>query len=281
MMPSSEGSEAPADRSRPSVPPGTERDGVTVPEAALRYWRMGLSIIPVWTDKRPLVRWREFKTRRATQAEVTAWYRQWPEAGVAIVCGLLSGVIVLDSDPRNGDGFVRLRPRLPQRTPTSESGGGGEHRFFAVPPWTQPKMPGLLPGLDLQGEASCVVAPPSVHPSGRRYRWQPGLAIGEVPLAPLPALIHDLIQLRRQPEAVRPASRRAALGGPLTLEAALKQLDGVRCVGEQWIARCPSHDDREPSLSLTAAVDGRLLAYCHAGCSFDDILRALTEGGPE
>ncbi len=44
--------------------------------------------------------------------------------------------------------------------------------------------------------------------------------------------------------------------------------------GDGWIARCPAHDDRTPSLSCSVR-NGRLLLYCHAGCSFVSILGAL------
>ena len=38
--------------------------------------------------------------------------------------------------------------------------------------------------------------------------------------------------------------------------------------GDQYIARCPAHDDRRPSLSIKVGDDGRVLLYCHAGCKF-------------
>ena len=41
------------------------------------------------------------------------------------------------------------------------------------------------------------------------------------------------------------------------------------------MARCPAHDDRQPSLSLSEGFDGRALLCCHAGCSLDSILEAL------
>jgi hypothetical protein len=41
------------------------------------------------------------------------------------------------------------------------------------------------------------------------------------------------------------------------------------------VARCPTHNDRNPSLSLTIDPDGKLLAYCHAGCSFEAIIGEL------
>lgn len=50
---------------------------------------------------------------------------------------------------------------------------------------------------------------------------------------------------------------------------------GARRSGSGWLARCPAHDDRTPSLSITEASDGRVLLKCHAGCSFDSIAKAL------
>jgi putative DNA primase/helicase len=46
------------------------------------------------------------------------------------------------------------------------------------------------------------------------------------------------------------------------------------CHDGKYSARCPAHDDNSPSLSITAA-EGRVLMCCHAGCSNDEILRAL------
>jgi hypothetical protein len=45
--------------------------------------------------------------------------------------------------------------------------------------------------------------------------------------------------------------------------------------GDGWKAKCPMHDDRDPSLSIREGSDGRALIKCHAGCSTDDVLTAL------
>ena len=45
--------------------------------------------------------------------------------------------------------------------------------------------------------------------------------------------------------------------------------------GKGWIAECPAHQDREPSLSIDEGSDGRALLKCHAGCSTDDVIAAL------
>lgn len=42
-----------------------------------------------------------------------------------------------------------------------------------------------------------------------------------------------------------------------------------------WLAPCPAHDDRSPSLSLVNSTDGRLLWHCFAGCASEDVRRAL------
>lgn len=59
----------------------------------------------------------------------------------------------------------------------------------------------------------------------------------------------------------------------------LLQLSGVRRSGGGWIARCPAHDDKTPSLSFTITESGRLLAHCFSGCSFEEIRLALRLSG--
>lgn len=57
--------------------------------------------------------------------------------------------------------------------------------------------------------------------------------------------------------------------------AILEKLNGVKHTQNGWEARCPAHDDKNPSLSMTIANDGRLLLCCHKGCSIGDIAGAL------
>lgn len=63
----------------------------------------------------------------------------------------------------------------------------------------------------------------------------------------------------------------------MTAETMAKALGG-RKVGQGWTARCPAHDDREPSLSIRDA-DGKVLVHCHAGCEQRDVIVALKERG--
>jgi len=60
-----------------------------------------------------------------------------------------------------------------------------------------------------------------------------------------------------------------------TLQNLLSRLDKVRSSGSnRYLACCPAHEDRSPSLAISSA-DDRLLIHCFAGCSPDEILTAL------
>jgi len=60
----------------------------------------------------------------------------------------------------------------------------------------------------------------------------------------------------------------------MNAEAVLAQLKGVRCSGDGWIARCPAHDDRNPSLSICER-NRKILLYCHAGCAVEAVCDAM------
>lgn len=59
------------------------------------------------------------------------------------------------------------------------------------------------------------------------------------------------------------------------VERLLPRLKKVKRSGRGWVACCPAHDDRDPSLSIDEGQDGRVLLKCHAGCSTEAIVGAL------
>gem|GEM_PF-2270792 len=61
----------------------------------------------------------------------------------------------------------------------------------------------------------------------------------------------------------------------MEIESFLKYLKGVQRTGKRYMAKCPAHDDKNPSLSIAEGEDGRILLNCHAGCSTDKVLRAI------
>ena len=53
------------------------------------------------------------------------------------------------------------------------------------------------------------------------------------------------------------------------------QFSGVKWQGDRFMAQCPAHEDRKPSLSAATGDDGRVLLKCHAGCQTEDVLLAM------
>ena len=55
----------------------------------------------------------------------------------------------------------------------------------------------------------------------------------------------------------------------------LGKFEGVQQSGGGWIARCPSHGDDNPSLSIARGEDGRWLVHCHAGCTAEQVVESV------
>lgn len=56
----------------------------------------------------------------------------------------------------------------------------------------------------------------------------------------------------------------------------LNRMDSVRKTGSnQWISKCPAHEDKSPSLSIKFSDNNTILIHCFAGCSPNDIVNAI------
>jgi len=59
------------------------------------------------------------------------------------------------------------------------------------------------------------------------------------------------------------------------VELVLSNLSDAKPNGQGWQARCPAHDDQNPSLSVSEGDDGRALVKCHAGCATEDVVASM------
>ena len=104
---------------------------------------------------------------------IRQWWETWPQANIGIATG--DGLLVLDVDPRHGgDDALHELEREHGELPATirvKTGGGGEHIYFANPNGIGCSAGRLGEGLDTKGAGGYVLAPPSVHPSGRPYAW--------------------------------------------------------------------------------------------------------------
>ena len=171
----------------------------SIEAAAHAYVARGWSVIPIEPrGKRPLIAWLEFQRRSADPQEIAAWFARWPDANVGIVTGAVSQLVVIDVDAQHS-GLESLAELERENGPLPETvealtGGGGRHLYFAQTRAGLRNRVGVRPGIDLRGEGGCVVAPPSVHPSGRRYAWVAGRAPDEITLAAIPVWLLDSIR---------------------------------------------------------------------------------------
>ncbi|MDX2055676.1 MAG: VapE family protein [Polyangiaceae bacterium] len=214
--------------------------------AALDYANRGWYVLPCKArDKTPATA-HGFKDATIDRDQLVAHWRRVPSANVGIATGRPSGIVVLDVDPRNGGHnslkeIIRTHGALPE-TATVETGGGGQHYYFALPAdVVGAKSFVLAPGLDVKGAGGYVLAPGSVHPSGGAYTWT--LAPENTPLADAPAWLfraaRDKSLKKPAPNQLTAASVADASATPLGRLFAESMLLGKALDEGKWSVVCP------------------------------------------
>ena len=136
-------------------------------EAAIEYLKRGLSVIPVASDKKPLIQWQEFQTRQASEEEVNGWFNKFPEANIGIVTGKLSNLTVVDCDSQMAieyfyTGYHGKTPCV--KTPK------GMHFYFSYQEGVR-NAGRITDHIDLRSEGGFVICPPSKNSNGLAYRF--------------------------------------------------------------------------------------------------------------
>jgi hypothetical protein len=205
-------------------------------------------------------------------AQLVRWWQRWPNANTGLVTGELADV--LDVDGPAGRAALRrwaTQHQLHLQGPLVRTGSGWHH-YLA--PSGAGNRTGLLEGVDWRGRGGYVVAPPSQHPSGTRYRWLRPLT-SDLPAAPGP--LHNLLLPAREqrPEPV-PRSREATGGHPYGRAALQREFAAV--------AQAPkgrrNHTLYQAGIRLYSLVAGGVLdhAQVQAGLlAAADAARLLTE----
>lgn len=156
--------------------------------AALRYLNYGWGVIPLKPkSKEPLINWKEFQKRIATESEVREWFKQTSTANLGVVTGVISDVAVIDLDGLEGLASGRS---LGLKSSVVSLTGNGRQLWYQNVDGLQNSVKQLGAGVDVRAEGGYVVAPPSVHPNGRQYRFLQ-MGIGLDRLMPFPACLLD------------------------------------------------------------------------------------------
>lgn len=151
---------------------------------------------------------------RATTDEKTIvdWWTENPDANIGILTGEKSGIVVLDIDSQTGVDLLKLLMKVCEMTIPSVAAltGNGFHLYFAHPGTKVSNKQSLLPNIDIRGDGGCVVAPPSLHANGKRYRWEKSRHPMDHQLETMPDLLLDFIKIKG-PGWIKEGTRNAYL----------------------------------------------------------------------
>jgi hypothetical protein len=163
---------------------------------ALALARKGLAVFPCMpADKKPAC---THGCKDATTDTITiqTWWQENPRYNIGIATGATSEIFVVDID---GDGvddgedeLNRLTKQHGELLSTVEViTARGRHLWFKHPNVPVRNSAGkIAPGIDVRGDGGYVLAPPSVHPSGKRYCWSVDSTSA---IAEAPAWLVDLV----------------------------------------------------------------------------------------
>lgn len=150
------------------------------------YIDSGWSILPVKPDeKRPyMTNWLQYTRTRPGKQLVSNWFNNLTGAGVGLVTGKISGVVVLDVEHWCPTPVDELLKKYPTNM-VARSGGGGVHLFYSYPQNVGriTNRVGIFEGADLRADGGFLVLPPTMHPSGNRYEWIKRGIPGAFPMA--------------------------------------------------------------------------------------------------
>jgi hypothetical protein len=150
--------------------------------AALKLAARGLRVFPCRErSKEPLIN--DNLTRATTDPNVINGWWSSRSLNIGIATGESSGLWVLDIDGDEGEATLhKLEAEHGTLPPTVEAiTGSGRHLYWRWPSGVEVRNTQCrddLPGLDARGNGGYVLAPPSIHPSGRLYAWSVDSADG-------------------------------------------------------------------------------------------------------
>lgn len=205
-------------------------NGSTLKKAALDALKRGWSIIPLNRDKLPhfvltetghcreedgktIPSWKCFQTQRPTPDEVKYWCTGNRDQMIAVVCGEISGIVVLDFDGPSGRTLLKTL----KLSPHVRTGSGGFHVYFRHPGYristlsgkSKTDLPEHLRSLDIRADGGTAVLPPSSSKRGPYQLLRPFEELED--LRALPGEILEWFNLTPPVPAPTPQTARPSL----------------------------------------------------------------------
>lgn len=168
-------------------------------EWALLFAERGIHVLPTeHGGKRPLTR-NGVKDSSTDPSQIWEWFGKGSEANLGIRCGSISGIIVIDIDPRNGGDLELKRlieengPLTVEEGPIVITGDNGTH-YICRHPGFAVRIKSLGPGVDVIGEDRYANTVSSLGPSGNRYRFPFGYSIRDLPIPRLSEWVIEMLR---------------------------------------------------------------------------------------
>ena len=263
------------------------------------FWlSQDIAVIPIeFLSKRPIVRWLEYTERLPTGDEINSWFQN-SMRNLGVITGW-ENLVVIDFDEfaqyecwkawcRNEGGEVLRILETTRIVLTAR----GAHVYLHTEQKTENMK---LPGIDILAQRKYVLAPPSVHPSGAKYRIfrdvLPAQAGTIEDVLPVEWVKHQDCSKTLKNGSERALSESAHFDTDLdpfeiaenpdveyfgqNLISDIRsrfriedffpdRISSDRGAGRWFLARCPLHDDRNPSLSIDVK---NQVCSCRAGCN--------------
>lgn len=149
-------------------------------EWALAYHDHGWQVFPCINKEPDLLSWEFLRQHRVKREKIIEWFgKEKPGLQIALACGELSGVTVVDVDwikdpetrlpiPEKSTHPDLIADRLGGAL-SSRTGSGGRHVFLSYF-WTKNSTKVIHPQIDIKSEGGYVILPPSPHALGA-YSW--------------------------------------------------------------------------------------------------------------
>ncbi|WP_404470639.1 bifunctional DNA primase/polymerase [Sutcliffiella horikoshii] len=185
---------------------GKQSNFILTEDFAERYYNLGFSIFTLKEkSKEPKYKWAHYQATRAEFDDILLMLKQQPNSNLAIVTGAISDLLVLDVDDieaAKNSGWEQL-----PKTPTVST-GKGLHYYFKHPGIQINNNKGKLAKFcDIRCDGGYVVAPPSIHPSGRMYEWVKGREPWNCALAEVPEWLLEKLKNNDSPKKQQNTSK--------------------------------------------------------------------------
>lgn len=223
------------------------------------YLRGGFSVIPVHPNsKTPKISWSKYKIEHMSQNSIRNFFGE--EDNIAVITGAISQITVIDIDDENKFSKFYNFNGLIEKANTIVKSPKGYHFWFKYDSQLETSQIRDF-GFDIKNDNAIINVPPS-RIDGRRYLFLKSDGIGEIPLD-----FKEKILKRKKNSPLM--SNETLLEEVLNRVIVTRQLSNgdYRCV-------CPAHEDDEPSLDVGFR-NGKLYIKCWAGCSKDEVLKAI------